>query len=41
MLAESGNLLMVGSRARDRNEWIRMAQDLREAAQAAVRALTA
>lgn len=41
MLAESGNLLMVGSRARDRGEWLTMSAALRDTAAAAVKALDA
>lgn len=41
MLAESGNLLMIGGRARDMNKWMTMSQDLVEAGIAAVRAVEA
>lgn len=40
-LAESGNLLMIGDRARDRGEWMKMATSLRDAAEAAVKAVDA
>ena len=38
MLAESGNLLLVGTRVRDENEWTRQAAALRDAAEAAAKA---
>ena len=38
MLAESGNLLMLGSRARDRDQWMKMSRALVDAAVAAAAA---
>ncbi len=35
-ITESGNLLMIGNRARDQSTWIRMAQGMVEAGQAAL-----
>jgi hypothetical protein len=40
-LAESGNLLMIGHRARDNREWIRMSQALVDVAVVAVKAADA
>lgn len=37
-LAESGNLLMIGTRARDRSDWMKMARAQRDAAETAVKA---
>src|SRR5438128_3200027 len=39
MLAESGNLLMLGSRARDRDQWMKMSRALVDAAGAAANAI--
>jgi hypothetical protein len=41
MLAESGNLLMLGDRAVDRGEWITISQQLVSAATMAVKAAAA
>lgn len=41
MLAESGNLLMIGGRARDTDQWMTMSQDLVNAGVAALRAVEA
>lgn len=41
MLAESGNLLMMGSRARDQDEWMQDAKLLVEAGVASVKAVRA
>jgi hypothetical protein len=41
MLAESGNLLMIGGRARDTAEWMEMSQELVDAGVAAVKAVEA
>lgn len=41
MLAESGNLLMIGGRARDADEWMVMSQELVDAGVAAVEAVEA
>jgi hypothetical protein len=38
-LAESGNLLMIGPRARDRDEWMKMARQEVEAAEAVMKAI--
>jgi hypothetical protein len=38
VVAESGNLLMMPSRAKDNGEWMRAAQQMIEAAQKAIRA---
>jgi len=38
LLAESGNLLMLGNRARDRDQWMAMAQELVESGVTAVEA---
>lgn len=38
MLAESGNLLLIGARVRDEGEWTRLAAAMRDAAEAAVKA---
>lgn len=40
-LAESGNLLMIGTRARDRGDWMKMARAQRDAAETAVKAAAA
>jgi hypothetical protein len=40
-LAESGNLLMIGDRAQDTREWIRMSQALIDAAGVALKAAEA
>lgn len=40
-LAESGNLLMIGSRARNRGEWMKMAAAMRDAAVMGVKAADA
>jgi len=40
-LAESGNLLMIGRRARDEGEWMRMARDEVDAAEAVIKAIDA
>jgi len=40
-LAESGNLLMIGRRARDEGEWMRMARDEVDAAEAVIEAIDA
>jgi hypothetical protein len=40
-LAESGNLLMIGSRARDKGEWMKMARQEVDAAEAVLKALDA
>ena len=40
-LAESGNLLMIGDRARDKGEWIRMSRALVDAGVAALKAVEA
>ena len=40
-LAESGNLLMIGDRARDQGEWIKMSQALVDVAVVALRAAEA
>jgi hypothetical protein len=40
-LAESGNLLMIGSRARDRNKWMKMSRAMVDAAGASLRAVEA
>ena len=40
-LAESGNLLMIGDRARDRGDWMRMSQALVEAGVVALKAAEA
>ena len=39
LLAESGNLLMLGSRARDRGQWMKMSRALVDAAVAAAAAM--
>tara|TARA_Y100000588_G_C14090650_1_gene854303 strand:+ start:71 stop:505 length:435 start_codon:yes stop_codon:yes gene_type:complete len=41
MLAESGNLLMIGERARDADEWMVMSQELVDAGVVAVKAVEA
>jgi hypothetical protein len=41
MLAESGNLLLIGTRVRDEDEWTRQAAALRDAAAAAAKAAAA
>lgn len=41
MLAESGNLLMIGGRARDAAEWMEMSHELVDAGVAAVKAVEA
>jgi hypothetical protein len=41
ILAESGNLLMVGKRARDGREWMQRSAALRDAAEAIVKAVDA
>jgi len=41
LLAESGNLLMVGPRLRDRAAWMKTSIDMREAGAAALKAVTA
>ncbi len=41
ILAESGNLLMLGSRARDRGEWMTRSRALVDAAAAALKAAEA
>ena len=41
MLAESGNLLMIGSRARDTEDWMTMSQALVDAGVAALEAVEA
>lgn len=41
ILAESANLLMIGTRVRDRADWLTMAQAQRDAAEAVVKAATA
>lgn len=41
MLAESGNLLMIGSRARDTEDWMAMSQALVDAGVAALEAVEA
>ena len=41
MLAESGNLLMIGGRARDADEWMVMSQELVDAGVVAVEAVEA
>jgi hypothetical protein len=38
VVAESGNLLMIGTRARDQGDWMKFSQDLAEAGQRAMRA---
>lgn len=40
-LAESGNLLMIGDRARDKGEWIRMSRALVDVGMAALKAAEA
>jgi hypothetical protein len=40
-LAESGNLLMIGARARDRGEWLRLSRRLVDAGAAALTAADA
>ena len=41
MLAEAANLLMVDGRARDRGQWIAFARDMRNAAEAGMKAIAA
>jgi hypothetical protein len=41
LLAESGNLLLMGTRVRDDNEWTRQAAALRDAAEGAAKAAAA
>jgi hypothetical protein len=41
LLAESGNLLLIGTRARDEDEWARQAAALRDAAEGAAKAAAA
>ncbi len=41
ILAESANLLLIGTRVRDRGDWIRMATAQRDAAESVVKAATA
>ena len=41
MLAESANLLMVGDRVRDRNDWLRLARGQFEASERAMKAAVA
>jgi len=40
-LAESGNLLMIGRRARDEGEWMQMARNEVDAAEAVIKAIDA
>lgn len=40
VIAESGNLLMIDGRAKDRGQWMTMARDLVEAGQRAIEAAT-
>ena len=40
-LAESGNLLMIGARAKDRGDWIKMSQAMTDAAVVALKAAEA
>ena len=41
LLAESGNLLLIGARVRDEDEWTRQAAALRDSAEAAAKAAAA